>query len=97
MFHFAENTIDKFANKVWLSSPTMYPDSMRYVMEEAYETNWVSTVGANINEIEKSIGEKIGWKYASGTICQDSGASYGNEVGWRSDLWKECNRTRFLA
>ena len=43
---------EKFENKVWLSSPTMYPDSMRYIME-AYETNWMSTVGANINEVEK--------------------------------------------
>ena len=45
-----DNNYEKFENKVWLSSPTMYPDSMRYVME-AYETNWMSTVGANINEV----------------------------------------------
>lgn len=32
---------EKFENKVWLSSPTMYPESMKYVME-AYETNWMS-------------------------------------------------------
>ena len=43
---------EKFEKKVWLSSPTMYPESMRYVME-AYKTNWMSTVGANINEVEK--------------------------------------------
>ena len=43
---------EKFENKIWLASPTMYPESMRYVME-AYETNWMSTVGANINEVEK--------------------------------------------
>ena len=55
--------IEKFDNKVWLSSPTMYSDSMRYVME-AYETNWMSTVGANINEVEKNICEKVGCKYA---------------------------------
>lgn len=58
-----DNNYEKFENKVWLSSPTMYPDSMRYVME-AYETNWMSTVGANINEIEKQICEKVGCKYA---------------------------------
>lgn len=63
MFHSAENKIERFKEKVWLSSPTMYPDSMRYVME-AYETNWMSTVGANINEVEKSICEKVGCKYA---------------------------------
>ena len=63
MFHSAENKIERFEEKVWLSSPTMYPDSMRYVME-AYETNWMSTVGANINQVEKSICEKVGCKYA---------------------------------
>lgn len=49
--------------KCWLSSPTMYPDSMRYVME-AYETNWMSTVGANINEVEKQVCEKVDCRYA---------------------------------
>ena len=58
-----DNNDEKFENKVWLSSPTMYPDSMRYVME-AYETNWMSTVGTNINEVEKQIFEKVGCKYA---------------------------------
>ena len=43
---------EKFENKIWLASPTMYPESMRYVME-AYETNWMSTVGANINKLKK--------------------------------------------
>lgn len=41
---------EKLDNKVWLSSPTMYPESMHYVME-AYKTNWMSTVGANIDEV----------------------------------------------
>lgn len=54
---------ERFENKVWLSSPTMYPDSMRYVTE-AFETNWMSTVGSNINEAEKQISEKVGCKYA---------------------------------
>ena len=58
----------KFENKVWLSSPTMYPESMRYVME-AYETNWMSTVGANINEVEKVAAEISGTKYAVALSC----------------------------
>lgn len=57
------NTFEKFPSKVWLSSPTMYSDSMKYVME-AYETNWMSTVGANVNEIERQTCEKVGCKYA---------------------------------
>lgn len=50
-------------DKIWLSSPTMHGDEIKYVTE-AYETNWMSTVGANINEAEKEICEKVGCKYA---------------------------------
>ena len=53
----------KFENKVWLSSPTMHGPELEYV-KEAYETNWMSTVGANINESEKEIAAIIGTKYA---------------------------------
>lgn len=49
--------------KIWLSSPTMHGDELKYVTK-AYETNWMSTVGENINEVEKQICEKIGCKYA---------------------------------
>lgn len=53
----------RFDNKVWLSSPTMHGDEIKYVTE-AYETNWMSTVGANINEVERLVAEKVGCKYA---------------------------------
>ena len=54
-----------FQNKVWLASPTMHGEEIRYITE-AYETNWMSTVGKNINEVEKIAAEKIGVKYAVG-------------------------------
>ena len=43
--------IEPFESKVWLSSPTMHGEEQRWV-DEAIQTNWVSTVGANINEVE---------------------------------------------
>lgn len=52
-----------FADKVWLSSPTMHRKELEY-MTEAYQTNWMSTVGENINEIEAQIAEYVGVKYA---------------------------------
>lgn len=62
--------IKPFEKKVWLSSPTMHGDEIKYI-EEAYRTNWMSTVGENINEVERLISEKTGSKYsvalASGT------------------------------
>ncbi len=55
--------IKPFDSKIWLSSPTMHGDEQSFV-DEAIATNWVSTVGANIDEIEKILAQKIGRKYA---------------------------------
>ena len=50
-------------NKIWLSSPMMHGEEQKWV-DEAIRTNWVSTVGANINAIEEQIAEYVGCKYA---------------------------------
>ena len=55
--------IKPFEKKVYLSSPTMHGDELKY-MTEAYDTNWMSTVGANINEVERLACEKVGCRYA---------------------------------
>ena len=55
--------LESLPQKVWLSSPTMHGDELRY-MTEAYETNWMSTVGANINEVERQVAEMCGVPYA---------------------------------
>ena len=53
----------RFEKRVWLASPTMHGEELRY-MQEAYETNWMSTVGKNIDEVERLAAEKVGVKYA---------------------------------
>lgn len=58
-----DTQFEPFENKVWLSSPTMHGDELKYVTE-AYETNWMSTVGANINEAERMLAQKVGCRYA---------------------------------
>lgn len=63
MFNMKISKTKRFENKIWLSSPTMHGDELKYVTE-AYETNWMSTVGKNINEVEKLACEKVGCKYA---------------------------------
>ena len=60
--------IKPFEKKIWLSSPTMHGDEQHWV-DEAILTNWVSTVGENINEVEKQIAEYIGCKYAIALSC----------------------------
>lgn len=54
---------EPFKSKIWLSSPTMHGEEQKWV-DEAIQTNWVSTVGANINEIERMVSEKIECDYA---------------------------------
>lgn len=61
-FHHTSD-IKPFAEKIWLSSPTMHGEEAKYMME-AYNTNWMSTVGKNLDEIEKQIAEFVGVKYA---------------------------------
>ena len=60
---FKKNGIEPLEQHVYLSSPTMHGEEFQY-MKEAYDTNWMSTVGANINEVEKCASEKIGCKHA---------------------------------
>ena len=55
--------IEKFERKCWLSSPTMHGDERKWV-DEALETNWVSTIGTNIDAVEKSTAKKVGRKYS---------------------------------
>ena len=57
--------IEKFETKVWLATPTMHGDEQKWV-NDAIETNWVTTLGENINEVERLVQEKIGRKYAIG-------------------------------
>ncbi len=63
--------IKKFKNRLWLSSPTMHGDEQKWV-DEAIRTNWVSTIGENINEVEKLMAEYVGCKYAVGLSCGTS-------------------------
>ncbi len=62
---FKNKDFEAFESKIWLASPTMHGEELRYVTE-AYDTNWMSTVGANINEVEKLAAESAGVKYAVG-------------------------------
>ena len=62
---------EPFREKVWLSSPTMHGDELKYVTE-AIEKNWVSTVGENLTELEKLAREYIG---CSSAVALSSGTA----------------------
>lgn len=60
--------IQPFESKLYLSSPTMHGEEMKWV-ENAIRTNWVSTVGENINAVEEMTAQMVGRKYAVGLSC----------------------------
>lgn len=64
--------IKPFEKKIWLSSPTMHGDEQRFV-QEAFDTNWVSTVGPHLAELEKTASSYVGMPYgvalSSGTAA----------------------------
>lgn len=60
--------IDAFKSKIWLASPTMHGDEQKWV-DEAIRTNWVSTVGENINEVERQMAAYIGVEHAVALSC----------------------------
>ena len=94
----ADGRFEKFETRVLLSSPTMHGDELRY-MTEAYETNWMSTVGENINELERLVAEKAGCAYAvalsAGTAALHMAArlaglqAYGQPETGKGSLWNK--------
>jgi len=60
-----------FEKTIWLSSPTMHGEELKYI-NDAYENNWMSTIGENIDEVEHSICKKIGCKYGVALSCGTS-------------------------
>lgn len=63
-----DNKFYPFADKVWLSSPTMHGEELKW-MSDAYLKNWMSAVGENIDIIEKEVAEKVGCKNAVALSC----------------------------
>ena len=58
----------KFENKIWLSSPTMHGDELKWVTD-AFEKNWITTAGENVNEVERLVAEYMGCNHAVALSC----------------------------
>lgn len=57
-----------FEKTIYLSSPTMHAEERKYV-QLAFDTNWMSCLGNNIDEIERHLCELIGCRYAVALSC----------------------------
>lgn len=54
--------------RAYLACPTMHGEELQYI-KEAFDSGWVTTVGKNINELEKAVAEKVGVRYGVGLSC----------------------------
>lgn len=63
-----KGNIKPFENKIWLSSPTIHGDEQKWVTD-AFEKNWITTAGENINEVERLVAEYVGCRYAVALSC----------------------------
>ena len=57
-----------FEHRIWLATPTMHGEELKY-MTEAYDTNWMSTVGENINQTEQMVCKSLDCKHAVALSC----------------------------
>ena len=57
-----------FEKKIWIASPAMHGDELKWV-QDAFDKNWITTAGENINEIERIVAEYVGCKYAVALSC----------------------------
>lgn len=62
------SNIIPFANKVWLASPTMHGDELKWI-HDAFDKNWITTAGENINAVERLMAEYIGVNHAVALSC----------------------------
>ncbi|MBR2990212.1 MAG: aminotransferase class I/II-fold pyridoxal phosphate-dependent enzyme [Solobacterium sp.] len=54
-----------FEKKVWLATPRMHGEEEQFI-HDAFAKNWVTTIGENIDELEKNFTEYLGCRYAVG-------------------------------
>ena len=68
MFNLDNNEFKPFEKKVWLASPTMHGEELEYI-KRAFELNWITTAGENINEVERIVAEYVGVKHGVALSC----------------------------
>lgn len=69
---YTRRDLKPFEKHIYLASPTMHGEELKY-MKDAYDSNWITTAGENVNEVERIAAEKAGVKYAVG-LCNCTSA-----------------------
>lgn len=65
------NKFNRFQDRIFLSSPTIHGQEQIYV-KEAFDTNWVAPLGANVDNFETEMADYVGVKYAAALVSGTS-------------------------
>jgi dTDP-4-amino-4,6-dideoxygalactose transaminase len=60
--------LEPFEKKIWLATAKKHDEKIKYI-QEAFDTNWITTEGTNLVAIEQQMSEKLGCKYAVALSC----------------------------
>ena len=60
--------MERFKEKVWLARPLMHGEEKEFI-KLAFDENYITTGGTNLNMVEKELAEKIGVKYVAALSC----------------------------
>lgn len=60
--------LEPFEKKIWLATAKKHDEEIKYI-QEAFDTNWITTEGTNLVAIEQQMSEKLGCKYAVALSC----------------------------
>ena len=55
--------------KIPLATPTMHTEEQQYI-QKAFETNWISPLGPNVDEFEDKVAAYVGASSSAGFACQ---------------------------
>lgn len=96
-FEINETSVDVGKKRIWLSSPHMSGHEQKYITE-AFETNWVAPLGANVNGFEEDVCNYTGAKYAAALSSGTAALHLALELsGVKQDDYVICQSFTFVA
>lgn len=85
------------ADRILLSSPHMGGTEQKYI-QEAFDTNWIAPLGANVNGFEKELADYVGIKAASATTSGTAAIHLALDlVGVKAGDTVFCSTLTFIA
>ena len=83
--------------RIYLSSPHMGGDEMKYI-QEAFDKNWIAPLGENVDAFEKEMKEYLGLEHALALSCGTAGIHLGLKLlGVKEGDYVFCSSLTFSA